>query len=108
MTHYAVGHLRQVDMGPGIVAYLENIDSTLAPFGGHFIVHGGTVESLEGGWQGDLIVIAFPDRDAAMGWDRSEAYQAILHHRRDNAQGDIFLIDGVDADHKATDILNTR
>lgn len=108
MTSYAIGHLRNVEMGPDIVAYLEAIDATLAPFGGHFIVHGGEKEQLEGKFAGDLIVIAFPNRQAARAWYASPAYQAILPLRRDNSQGDVFLIDGVDEDHRATDILSSR
>ena len=68
MTAYAVAHLRKVALGPAIIAYLEQIDATLAPFGGRFLVHGGTKTQLEGSWPGDLIVIGFPDRAAALGW----------------------------------------
>jgi hypothetical protein len=63
MPAYAVAHMRRVTMGPPIVEYLERIDATLAPFGGHFIVHGGDFEQLEGSWPGNLIVIEFPDRE---------------------------------------------
>mgnify|MGYP003700648835 CR=1 FL=1 len=88
MTCYAVAHLRNVAMGSEIVAYLEAIDATLAPF------------------EGDLIVIAFPDPARAQAWYSSPAYQAIqsLHER--NSEGEVFLIDGVDADHKAADIIS--
>lgn len=105
MTAYAVAHLRDVRMGPEIVAYLERIDATLAPFGGRFIIHGGAKTVLEGDWPGDLIVVAFPDRASAEAWYASPAYQDILPLRRDNAQGDIVIVDGVDRDHRATDIL---
>lgn len=105
MTAYAVGHLTRVDIGPGVVEYLRRIDATLAPFDGHFIVHGGWPEVKEGRWDGTFIVIAFPDMAAARAWYDSPAYQAILHYRTDNAEGAVFLIDGVDADHKATDVL---
>ncbi len=105
MTSYAIGHLRSVDMGPDIVAYLEGIDATLAPFDGRFIIHGGDKEHLEGAFLGDLIVIAFPTLEAARGWYASAAYRAILPLRAANAQGDVFLIDGVDEDHRAADIL---
>jgi uncharacterized protein (DUF1330 family) len=40
MPAYAIGHLRDVAVGPEIVEYLERIDETLAPFGGRFIIHG--------------------------------------------------------------------
>jgi hypothetical protein len=38
MSSYAVAILRDVNIGPEIVEYLERIDATLAPYGGHFIV----------------------------------------------------------------------
>ena len=105
MSAYAVAHMRQVTMGPPIVEYLERIDATLAPFGGHFIVHGGDFELLEGGWPGNLIVIEFPDRAQASAWYNSPAYQAIVALRTDNSDSDVIMIDGVDRDHKATDVL---
>lgn len=105
MTSYAVAHLRHVDMGPDIVAYLEAVDATLAPFGGKFLIHGGDKDQLEGEWPGDLIVVAFPDRESARAWYASPAYQKILPLRTRNAQGDVILIDGVGGDHRATDIL---
>ncbi|REG45991.1 DUF1330 domain-containing protein (plasmid) [Paracoccus versutus] len=106
MTSYAVARLHQVEMGPDIVAYLEAIDATLAPFGGRFVIHGGDKEQLEGAWPGDLIVIGFPDRVAARAWYASPAYRAILPLRTRNSQGDVILIDGVGDDHRATDILS--
>lgn len=105
MPAYAIGHLRDVAMGPGIVEYLERIDATLAPFGGRFIIHGARPEVLEGPWAGDLIVIAFPDLEQARAWYDSPAYREILPLRRDNADGEILLIDGVPEDHVATDVL---
>jgi uncharacterized protein (DUF1330 family) len=68
MTSYGVGILRDVKMGPPIVEYLERIDATLAPDDGHFIVHGGQAEVLEGSSPGTLVVIEFPDRSRAEGW----------------------------------------
>jgi len=44
MKCYAVGILNQIKMGRPIVEYLERIDATLAPYDGHFIVHGGEPE----------------------------------------------------------------
>lgn len=108
MTSYAVALLRHVGMGPDIIAYLEAIDATLAPFGGRFVIHGGDREHLEGAWEGDLIVIGFPDRAAARRWYASPAYQAILPLRSRNSQGDVILIDGVGSGHRATDILSRQ
>ena len=105
MPAYAVAHMRRVTMGPPIVEYLERIDATLAPFGGQFIVHGGDFESLEGSWPGNLIVIEFPDRARARAWYDSDDYRAIVTLRTDNSDSDVIMIDGVDRDHKATDVL---
>lgn len=107
MTCYAVGHLRQIEMGPEIVEYLGKIDATLAPYGGRFLIHGDQPTVLEGAWSGDLIVIAFPDRAAAENWYASPAYQAILPLRLKKAEGEVFLVDGVSGEHKATDILQS-
>ena len=66
MTSYAVAHLHHVEMGPDIVAYLEAIDATLAPFGGKFMIHGGAKEHLEGAWPDRQCVLFYmkarPDR----------------------------------------------
>ncbi len=105
MTAYGLGRLTNVRLGAGVVEYLRRIDATLKPFGGRFIIHGGEPERLEGDWQGALIVIAFPDMPAARAWYASAAYQAILPLRTGNSDGDIILIEGVDADHLATDVL---
>lgn len=105
MTAYAVADLHRVEMGAAIVEYLEKIDATLAPYGGRYIIHGGRKTVLEGEWPGDLIVIAFPDRASAVGWYASPTYQAIKPLRTAHSKGDVMLVDGVDADHRATDIL---
>ncbi|QPM92171.1 DUF1330 domain-containing protein [Pseudooceanicola algae] len=107
MTCYAIGHLRTVEMGPEIVAYLKGIDATLAPFDGRFIIHGGGKHHFEGTFAGDLIIIEFPDLRQAQGWYASPAYRAILPLRTENAEGEVFLIEGVGTDHKATDILSS-
>jgi uncharacterized protein (DUF1330 family) len=49
MAGYAIAHLQDVTVGAEIVEYLQRIYATLAPFGGHFIVHGAAPSELEGG-----------------------------------------------------------
>ncbi|MDS0859591.1 DUF1330 domain-containing protein [Burkholderia pseudomultivorans] len=105
MTAYAIAHLHDVEMCDDIVEYLERIDGTLAPFGGRFVIHGARPDVREGEWRGDLIAIAFADLDAARAWYTSDAYRAIQPLRARHASGPLILIDGVDAQHRATDIL---
>ncbi|MBZ6075404.1 DUF1330 domain-containing protein [Microvirga puerhi] len=105
MTAYAIGHLHNVTMGPDIVAYLEKIDATLAPFEGRFLIHGGRPERIEGTWTGDLAVIAFPDMERVRAWYASPAYQEILRLRTDNSDSTVIFLDGASEDHRATDVL---
>jgi uncharacterized protein (DUF1330 family) len=108
MSAYAVGHLRNVRMGPGIITYLQGIDATIEPYQGRFIIHGDRPLVKEGNGTGDLIVIEFPDLEQARAWYQSPEYQAILALRADNSEGEILLINGVSPDHKATDVLSLR
>jgi uncharacterized protein (DUF1330 family) len=105
MPAYAIAHLRSVDVGPEIVEYLDRIDATLEPFGGRFIIHGATPEVLEDAFPGVLVVIEFPDREAANAWYASPAYQAILPLRREHSDGTAFIVDGVKPGHRAPDAL---
>ncbi len=87
MSAYAIAHLRSVQMGAEIGRYLEQIDATLKPYGGRFLVHGAQADVREDEFAGDLIVIAFPDRESATGWYESDAYQEILPLRPEMRTG---------------------
>lgn len=54
---------------------------------------------------GHIILVEFPDLEKARAWYRSPSYQAIVKLRTSNSDGACVLVDGVPADHKATDIL---
>ena len=102
---YAIAYLRNVRMGDAIVEYLERIDETLAPYDGHFIVHGAQPEPIEGEWEGTPIVIEFPDYDHLKDWYESPDYREILPLRTENSDGVVIFVEGVDRTHKATDVL---
>lgn len=105
MKAYAIASLRSVRMGDAIVEYLERIDETLAPYDGHFIVHGATAEQVEGNWKGSPIVIEFPDYDHLRDWYESPDYREILPLRTENSDGVVIFVEGVDRTHNATDVL---
>lgn len=107
-SSYAVGLLHNVCMGEDIAEYLRRIDDTLVPFSGRFLIHGAPPAQVESRWPGDLIVIEFPGASAAADWYASDAYQAILPLRTDNAEGAVALFTGVEHPHRATDILNSK
>lgn len=105
MSAFAIAHVRSVEFGPDIVEYLERIDATLEPFGGRFVVHGGNVEVVEGGWGPDVIVIEFPDRQRVRAWYDSPAYREILPLRTRHMVADVVFADGVAAGYRGADSL---
>jgi uncharacterized protein (DUF1330 family) len=92
---YALAHLRTPQINDDVLEYIERIQATLDPFGGRFLVHGATVEVMEGTWPGTVVIIAFPSMDDARAWYASPAYREILHLRTDHIEGDTLLIEGV-------------
>ncbi|GGW70489.1 DUF1330 domain-containing protein [Streptomyces xantholiticus] len=96
MTAYAVAHLRPAArLDDEVFEYMERIQSTFAPYGGAFLVHGTTPEVLEGEWPGGLVVLGFPTLRDARDWYESEAYQEIAPLRTRHLAGDVILVDGV-------------
>lgn len=97
---YAVACLRAVNFGDDIIRYMREIDSTMAPFGGEFIIHGGDADVREGNWgDGTLVVLRFPDMESAARWYDSEEYQRILPLRTENAESITALVQGVAPGH---------
>jgi uncharacterized protein (DUF1330 family) len=95
MPAYGFAHLRGRRPHLDIVAYLEQIQDTLDPFDGRFVIHGPPVEVIEGQWPGSMVLIEFPDLAAARTWYHSPAYQQIARLRTDHIEGDLLLIEGV-------------
>ncbi|MGW3248497.1 DUF1330 domain-containing protein [Streptomyces sp. NPDC001070] len=102
MTAYAVGHLRPADPDEEVFEYMERIQDTLDPFGGRFIVHGATVEVVEGPWPGSIVMIEFPGMEEARGWYRSDAYRELLPLRTRHVEGEVILVDGVGPGYDAS------
>jgi uncharacterized protein (DUF1330 family) len=98
MATYLINHLRIPNDVPNdeSLKYLEKVEGTFAPYGGKWLVLGQHDEVLEGAWPGSVVLMEFPDRDAANAWYYSPAYQEILHLRTDNVISDIILVDQVE------------
>ncbi|WP_030822218.1 DUF1330 domain-containing protein [Streptomyces hygroscopicus] len=93
---YAFAHLHGRSPHPDVIEYLERIQATLDPFHGRFLIHGGTLEVVEGEWPGSVVLIEFPGGMAdARTWYESPAYQDILRLRTDHIEGDVVLVEGV-------------
>ncbi|MCX4690859.1 DUF1330 domain-containing protein [Streptomyces sp. NBC_01408] len=101
MTAYAIAHIRPETMNEDILRYIEEIQPTMEPFGGRFLVHGAEVEVLEGPFPGTLVMVGFPDIEQARAWYASPAYQALVPLRADHIEGTVVLVEGVPADYDA-------
>jgi uncharacterized protein (DUF1330 family) len=68
---------------------------TLKPFGGRLLAADAHAEVLEGDWGfGKLNIIAFADRETALAWAASPAYQAIAPDRLAASDGLVLLASG--------------
>jgi uncharacterized protein (DUF1330 family) len=105
MPTYVVAHLQNVVMGEEIAEYLMKVDDTFKPYGGRFLVHGATAETVEGRWPGSIVIVEFPDREKARAWYASDAYQSILRLRTNNSDGHVIFVDGVPEGYRARDLL---
>ncbi len=94
---YLVGQIT-VTNPEAYAVYSAQVPQTLAAFGGNYLVRGGRATQVEGQAQGQRhVVIEFPSREIAEAWYNSEAYQAIIAHRIQNATGTLVLVDGYEA-----------
>ena len=76
-----------------ILTYAEQVDATVAQYGGRFIVKGGPVAEV---LEGDLVphtvtIIEFPTLERAQAWYRSTEYRKIIHHRHEAGSSQVML-----------------
>jgi methyltransferase len=70
-------------------------EAAIATHGGRYLVRGGELEGLEGDWLPRLVVLEFDSKDAALGFYRSEAYQAARAVRLRTATARVGAVEGV-------------
>ena len=93
---YAIGHVTLTNAEKFMADYGSKVEATIKAFGGQFLARGGEVFYQEGEPLGEInVIVEFPDRAAAVAWEESEQYQAILPGRTDNSVGGILIMDGV-------------
>ena len=99
---FAIGYLWETRVGPEIIEYISRVDETCDAFGGEFVIHGGDLTAKEGEWPGDVIMIRFPSKQAALDWYDSPAYQAIIPLRAEHSEGIIAIVEGEAPGYRAT------
>jgi uncharacterized protein (DUF1330 family) len=94
MTAYVIADIDVHDQD-AYREYAALVPGTLEPHGGRFLVRGGVHETLEGGWQPRrVVVLEFPDAEAAKRWHSSQEYAAPKAMRQRASTGSLVLVEG--------------
>ena len=76
--------------------YRRQVPEVIARYGGKYIVRGGKVEALEGGWWPKRIaVVEFPSMEQALKFYRSPEYAPLLRIRQKASRGKLVIVEGV-------------
>ncbi|MGE3540055.1 MAG: DUF1330 domain-containing protein [Candidatus Tectimicrobiota bacterium] len=75
--------------------YRQLVPATIQQYGGRYVVRGGTIESLEGGWQPKrVVVLEFPSAEQAKRWYDSAEYRYPKSLRFKSATTRLILVEG--------------
>ena len=94
MAAYVIGEIEVTDPAT-YEEYRKQVLATVTRYGGKFVVRGGKVEALEGGWAPQRIVaLEFPSTEQAQNWYRSEEYAPLIKLRQRASRGKLILVEG--------------
>lgn len=94
MAAYVIGEIEVTD--PVLYEeYRKQVPAVVARYGGRFIVRGGRVEPLEGGWSPKrFVALEFPSMEQALKWYRSEEYAPLIRLRQKASRGKLIVVAG--------------
>lgn len=89
-------------------AYVEKAPATIAKYGGRYLVRGGAISVMEGGWSPHaLVVVEFPDTAAAERWYASPEYAEVFAVRTPGLRRNLICVEGA-ADASGKDLLGPK
>jgi uncharacterized protein (DUF1330 family) len=95
MPAYVIATVTEARDQDKLVEYRERNTDVVAAHGGRFIARGGRQEILEGDYRPvRIVIIEFPDLDAARGWYESDDYAPLRELRRSASDTDIVVVEG--------------
>ena len=95
MPGYVIAEVEVTDPA-GFEEYRKQVGASLQKYGGRYVVRGGASEVLEGSRSPNrLVVLEFPDADAARRWYHSPEYGHAKSTRAGAAIGSFILVEGV-------------
>jgi uncharacterized protein (DUF1330 family) len=73
--------------------YKKLTPGSIEPYGGKFVIRGNPVQVMEGEWKHDrLVLLEFPDKESALEWYNSEAYQKAKIIRQKASSANFFIV----------------
>jgi len=95
MVAYVIGEIEVTDPGT-YEEYRKRAPEVIARYGGRYMVRGGKVEPLEGGWSPKrLVAVEFPSMEQALKWYRSADYAPLIKLRQKASRGTLAIVEGV-------------
>ena len=96
MPAYVIASVTEAWDQDALVQYREGNTEAVVKHGGRFVARGGRHEILEGVYAPlRVVIIEFPDLDAARGWYESDDYAPLRELRRGASKTDIYVVEGV-------------
>jgi len=94
MAAYVIGEIEVTDQA-SYEDYRKQVLATVEKHGGRFIVRGGKVEALEGGWSPKrVVVLEFPSMQKLLTWYRSPEYAPLIKLRQKASRGKLIAVEG--------------
>jgi len=95
MAAYVMGEIEVTDPA-AYENYRKQVMAVVTKYGGRFIVRGGRVETLEGGWAPKrFVALEFPSMEQAQKFYRSPEYAPLIRLRQKASRGKLILVEGV-------------
>jgi uncharacterized protein (DUF1330 family) len=94
MAAYVIGEIEVTDPAT-YEDYRKQVPAVVTKYGGRFVVRGGKVETLEGGWSPKrIVVLEFPSMEQAQKFYRSAEYAPLIKLRERASRGKLILVEG--------------
>jgi uncharacterized protein (DUF1330 family) len=78
---------------------ISRAPATIARYGGRYLARGGAIDVIEGNWSPlAIVLVEFPDRDAAARWYASPEYAEALRIRGSKLHRNMIVVEGTGGD----------
>ena len=95
MPAYVINDMQITD--PALFEEYKKLSpATVALYGGRFLARGGRIETLEGNWSPERVVIVeFPSMAQAQAWSDSPEYAPAKRLRQMSAKSNLVMVEGL-------------